>query len=331
LTTLEAVHWDDPEADALRAIQQAELRDLYGTADLEPFIAPEAVAAMILVRVGGVPVACGALRDRGNGIGELKRMFVLPEYRGRGLSRLVLQELERRATALGWERLILETGVLQPEAIGLYLSAGYLPMPNFPPYEDEHDSRCFMKVLPGAAGNGLRPDATGVRATDVTVTSVPFADPVAVALRRAMYEDLVPRYPEFTARVEGTGGFEAMDERLGHDVVVTLVAWLDGVAVGTAGLQPVDDPAYPGAAQAGEVKKVFVRPEARGSGVARCLMSAIEDAAREQGWTELVLQTGSRQPEAITLYVTHGYRPIAPLSPYLGDPLSLCFAKTLSA
>ena len=344
--TVEAVPWDDPDAEALRSSQQAELAHLYGQGDLEAFIAPEIVAAMLLVRVDGVAAACGALRGRGPRVGELKRMFVLPRYRGRGLSRLVLNELERRATALGWERLILETGVLQPEAIGLYLSAGYTLIPNYPPYEDEVLSRCFTKTLRTAGGSveparptqtadgrvePARPTRTAAAATadDVAIAAVPFADPLATELRREMYLGLAPRYPEFTAQIERTGGFAAMDERLGRDVVVTLVAWRDGEAVGTASLQPVSDPTFPSGSRTGEVKKVYVRPEARGSGVARRLMTSVEDVARENGWTQLALQTGSRQAEAIALYVTHGYRPVVPYGPHLGDALALCFVKRL--
>jgi len=145
--TVEAVAWDDAGATALRVAQQAELAVQYGRGDLVALTAPDDITAMLVVRVDGVPSACGALRDRGDGVGEVKRMFVRPEQRGRGLSRMVLTELERRATELGWQRLILETGELQPAAIGLYRSAGYAPIPNYAPYEAEADSWCFAKAL----------------------------------------------------------------------------------------------------------------------------------------------------------------------------------------
>lgn len=352
--TIESVPWADADADRLRTEQQEELKSRYdGVADLEPHIPPEGVVAMLLVRVDGVAAACGALRARGEGIGELKRMYVSPEFRGRGLSRLVLVELERRAVVLGWERLILETGVLQPEAIGLYLSEGYLPIPNYPPYDVEADSRCFTKhvAAPGATaqtgtertgagrtGTGRRGAAastTGRSASAVRVARaerpvveivyVPFDDPRAFELRREMYDELAPVYPEFDVFDDG---FAAMEADVGGDVHVTLLAMVGGRAMGTAILRPAGGRFGP---SAGEVKKVFVRPEARGLGVARALMAAVEDAARAVGLNAVILQTGSRQPEAIALYVSHGYRPIAPYGPYVGDTVSLCFQKSLTA
>jgi GNAT superfamily N-acetyltransferase len=342
--TIETVPWDDPEADRLRTAQQDELKERYGgVADLEPHIPPEGVAAMLLVRVDGVAAGCGALRGRGEGIGELKRMFVLPEFRGRGLSRLVLVELERRAVALGWERLILETGVLQPEAIGLYLSEGYAPMPNYPPYDVEADSRCFTKLLPagGAAARDRPGLASGAaRATRagspvgpvpraerpaVELLDVPFDDPRAVGLRREMYDEMAVLYPDRDVFIDA---FDAMEADIGREARVTVLATVDGRAVGTAILRPAGDRFGPAA---GEVKKVFVRPDARGLGVARRLMAALEVAARDVGWSSLVLQTGSRQPEAIALYASHGYRAIAPYGPYVGDAVSLCFQKVLDA
>ena len=337
--TIETVPWDDPEADRLRTAQQEELKRRYGgVADLEPHIPPEGVAAMLLVRVDGVAAGCGALRGRGEGVGELKRMFVLPEYRGRGLSRLVLVELERRAVALGWERLILETGVLQPEAIGLYLSEGYRPMPNYPPYDVEADSRCFTKVLPagratarerqgftgGATGAGSRGErVTRAERPAVEFLDVPFDDSRAVGLRREMYDEMAVLYPDRDVFIDA---FDAMEADIGREARVTVLATVDGHAVGTAILRPANDRFGPAA---GEVKKVFVRPEARGLGVARRLMTALEVAARGAGWSSLVLQTGSRQPEAIALYVSHGYRPVVPYGPYVGDAVSLCFQKML--
>lgn len=342
--TIETVPWDDPDADRLRTTQQDELKERYGgVGDLEPHIPPEGVAAMLLVRVDGVAAGCGALRGRGEGIGELKRMFVSPEFRGRGLSRLVLVELERRAVALGWERLILETGVLQPEAIGLYLSAGYTPMPNYPPYDVEADSRCFTTVLPagGAAGrdrHGLASSAVRVSGVPspagrdssaerpaVEFLDVPFDDSRAVGLRREMYDEMAVLYPDRDVFIDA---FDAMEADIGREARVTVLATVDGRAVGTALLRPAGDRFGP---TAGEVKKVFVRPDVRGLGVARRLMTALEGAARDAGWSSLVLQTGSRQPEAIALYVSHGYRAIAPYGPYVGDAVSLCFQKVLGA
>ena len=85
------------------------------------------------------------------GDAEIKRMYVVPVVRGRGLSRLLLVELERRAVAADRRRLVLETGIRQPEAIGLYRSSGYSEIPRFGVYRWDARSRCFGKLLAVAA------------------------------------------------------------------------------------------------------------------------------------------------------------------------------------
>jgi GNAT superfamily N-acetyltransferase len=359
--SVDLVEWDDPDATRLRDAQQVELRELYGDDDIGHGMTGESIVAMVLVRVDGVPAACGALRDvsdqqgagvgnkHGAGVGELKRMYVLPTYRGRGLSRLVVADLEERARALGFGRLILETGVLQPEAIGLYLTSGYLPIENFGEYAAEAESRCFAKDLhatprrstgvaaaPGAAlpGEDTLPTtdalpaaaAAHVRHT-VTLRAVGWDDPDAVRLRRAMFdEENLPRYPELGRAIERRGGYDVNDASEGVGALTTLIADVDGEPVACVTLRA----AGPGVGDhAGELKKVFVRGRARGLGLARTLLSEVEVEARARGLDRLVLHTGRRQPEAMTLYLSVGYRPIPPFPAHVGDPIAMCFAKDL--
>jgi putative acetyltransferase len=77
--------------------------------------------------------------------GEIKRMFVRETFRGRGYSRLILRRLEELAQSHGFRRLVLETGAAQPEAIGLYESAGYVRIPNYGHYAGNPHSVCFAK------------------------------------------------------------------------------------------------------------------------------------------------------------------------------------------
>lgn len=151
--TLQWVDWDDPDAVALRSAQQAELAALYdGVEDIEPVLPPDEMLATVLVRADGVVAGCGSLRTApalGAGVGELKRMYVLPALRGRGLSRAILTALEEVAVGTGLRRLVLETGLRQPGAIGLYRSAGYEPIPNYGVYAGEPTSVCLARSLPG--------------------------------------------------------------------------------------------------------------------------------------------------------------------------------------
>lgn len=149
--SIDVVPWDEERLARLRAEQQVELAALYdGEGDLEPVLPPEEMLATVALGVGGEVVACGSLRDArryGDGYGELKRMYVRPEHRGRGYSRLVLRRLERIAAEDRLRRLILETGTRQVEAIGLYRSEGYRRTPCYGPYDERTLSVCYAKWL----------------------------------------------------------------------------------------------------------------------------------------------------------------------------------------
>ncbi len=93
------------------------------------------------------PVGCGAIKEMESGSMEVKRMYVLPEHRGRGIATIVLKELERWAKELNYERCVLETGKRQPEAIQLYVKNGYQQISNYGQYEGIENSVCFEKRL----------------------------------------------------------------------------------------------------------------------------------------------------------------------------------------
>ena len=130
------------------------MRGLYeGEADIGPareasmFVEPDGV--FLVVRDDdGAAIACGGVARFDEARGELKRMYVVPELRGHGLGRRVLVELEAEARRLGYRSLVLETGDRQPEALGLYASAGYERIPCYPPYDSRALSLCFEKRLP---------------------------------------------------------------------------------------------------------------------------------------------------------------------------------------
>jgi putative acetyltransferase len=93
------------------------------------------------------PVGCGAFKEYEQGKAEIKRMFVLPEYRGQGIGLSILKELELWAAALNYSACILETGKKQPEAIRLYQKAGYTVIKNFGQYENVENSVCMTKTI----------------------------------------------------------------------------------------------------------------------------------------------------------------------------------------
>lgn len=92
-------------------------------------------------------VGCGAIKEYAPGTVEVKRMYTLPESRGKGVASQVLSELELWAAELSYEKCILETGKKQPEAIALYKKSGYQVIPNYGQYADVADSVCFEKKI----------------------------------------------------------------------------------------------------------------------------------------------------------------------------------------
>lgn len=107
----------------------------------------EAAGYFLLARRGSEAVGCGAFRPIDARTVEIKRMFVDPRWRGRGIARAVLDGLEAEARRRGYVRSILETGVGQPEAIALYRWVGYVPIEPFGPYVHSPLSVCFGKDL----------------------------------------------------------------------------------------------------------------------------------------------------------------------------------------
>lgn len=98
-------------------------------------------------RDGSRAVACGGIARFDERRAELKRMYVLPEARGRGLGRQLLEALEAQARALGYRALVLETGVDQLPAVGLYESSGFERIPCYGVYATRAISRCYEKQL----------------------------------------------------------------------------------------------------------------------------------------------------------------------------------------
>jgi GNAT superfamily N-acetyltransferase len=103
-----------------------------------------------------------------------------------------------------------------------------------------------------------------------------------------------------------------------------LLATLGAEQVGCVGLRRVS-------AETAELKRMYVRPERRGQGIARALLAACEQAARDLGYVQLWLETGTLQPEAVALYLSAGYEPVDPFGQYAGESLSVHLGRSLAA
>lgn len=93
------------------------------------------------------PIGCGAFKAYDQNKVEIKRMFVKPEYRGKGIGLKILKELELWAAELNYSGSILETGKKRLEAISLYQKAGYTIIKNFGQYENVENSVCMAKDI----------------------------------------------------------------------------------------------------------------------------------------------------------------------------------------
>ncbi|MFD5894992.1 GNAT family N-acetyltransferase [Streptomyces sp. NPDC060366] len=137
----------------------------------------------------------------------------------------------------------------------------------------------------------------------------------AVALRARQRAEIAERY--------GTPDSEPGVPPSQTDIAVFFVAYEDGgSAVGCGGLRALG-------AGTGEIKRMYVAPASRGSGVAPRVLLALEEWARGQGWSSLRLETGDAQPDAVRFYTRSGYEPIPPFGPYTESDNSLCFERPL--
>ena len=156
---MQARQYDHPDVLTLVAEVQQEYVRRYGGEDTTPldvaqFHRPDGI--FLVAYVDDRPVAMGGWRRHveerdgpvpGERPAEIKRMYVVPAARGRGLARALLAELESTAAAAGCDVMVLESGLAQPEALALYRSAGYTDIAPFGHYPDEEASVHLAKSL----------------------------------------------------------------------------------------------------------------------------------------------------------------------------------------
>ncbi|HEX9098329.1 MAG TPA: GNAT family N-acetyltransferase [Candidatus Dormibacteraeota bacterium] len=150
--TVAAEPFDSAEARRLIAALDEHLAGRYSAEQrFGPNLRPEHVAPglgiFVIARADGRAVGCGALRRLDDTSAEVKRMYVEPGLRGRGIAKDILDHLEAAARGMGVRRLVLETGIYQAEAIGLYRRVGFNPIRCWGEYEGVLTSVCFEKNL----------------------------------------------------------------------------------------------------------------------------------------------------------------------------------------
>src|SRR3954453_15386445 len=150
---LRQVGYDDPVAQQLVERVQQEYVARYGGRDaavVDPAEFTPPLGLFLVAEVAGVPAGCGGGRvhDAGRGVVELKRMYVEPAFRRRGVAGLVLSALERTAADAGHRHLVLNSGDRQPEALALYVGRGYIPVAGYGVYAEAPGAVFLGRDLP---------------------------------------------------------------------------------------------------------------------------------------------------------------------------------------
>lgn len=107
----------------------------------------DAIRHVIVAFDNDIAVGCGAIKAFDENAMEIKRMYTLPAYRGKGIAAQVVNALEEWTAALGYKKCVLETGTMLPEAIALYTKCGYTVIPNYGQYAGIESSVCFEKTV----------------------------------------------------------------------------------------------------------------------------------------------------------------------------------------
>jgi len=128
--------------DNLLAVMDGREHDFYNQ-----FNKIDNIQHVVVAYHGDLPVACGAIKEFNPETMEVKRMFTLEDFRGKGFASLVLTELENWAAELGYSKCIIETGKRLPDAVRLYQKKAYELIPNYGQYIGIENSICFEKKL----------------------------------------------------------------------------------------------------------------------------------------------------------------------------------------
>lgn len=158
-----------------------------------------------------------------------------------------------------------------------------------------------------------------MRSGAISIVRAALTDDAGRALIQALNAELSATYPEPGANHFGLDPADVAEGRGAF-----LVAWRDGEPVGCGAVRALD-------AETAELKRMYVAPAARGTGLGRRLVEALEAEARRLGVRRLVLETGTRQQAALALYRATGFAPIPLYGEYTSSPeTSICLGKELS-
>lgn len=290
--TFERTAKDDPRFLALVSLLDEDLSGRYddGNAFYAPFNTLQKITAAVVAVENGEALGCGAFKPFGENGVEIKRVFVKPSCRGRGIARRVMEELEKWAAEMGCVRAVLETGINQREAVSLYESIGYRRRENFEPYEGLEESICYEKALGDSAGNQEKgPMIRSYQQDDLAgCVQMLMAAYNGEPWRNRWTEETAARYLLEFAVSGYFVGFVALEK-----------GQLAGALFGRRKTWWTKDELY--------VDELFVHPEFQGRGHGKRLLQAAEEHCREKGLAGVTLLTDRHMP-AMAFYEQNGYK-----------------------
>jgi GNAT superfamily N-acetyltransferase len=206
---------------------------------------------------------------------------------------------------------------------GAYVALWWVPAGHVP-FVEEAKARLEHLDRHGATPTAFTfktifpPPGTGPgRAVDVEIRREELTSPLVRALIADLDAEIRARYPE-----DGASFLRLEPEEVAPGRGAFVGARAAGRLVGCGAVRRLD-------AATAEVKRMFVKAEARGQGIGRLILAALEGEALALGVRRLVLETGDRQPEALALYERAGFARIPAFGEYVGAPLSVCMGKEL--
>jgi len=235
---------------------------------------------------------------------ELRKMYFLPGIRGKGLGNWLMHFVLSQAIKEGYQNIQLETATVLNEALKLYEKFGFKHLA-----ATCHSPRCDVKM-----------------ALDLTVrkqNKLPYAIVLKTDSLNEDFRRLVIQLDnELSVRDGAEHTFYHQYNGI-SDIRHTLVLYSDNEAVACGAFKAWND-------HTAEIKRMFVAPAHRRRGYAAALLAELERWAGECGYTGLILETGKKQPEAISLYEKNGYFRIKNYGQYVGVENSVCFEKIMS-
>jgi putative acetyltransferase len=149
MITIKRTDSNDSDFKTLVAALDNDLWSRYGEMQLEyrKYNVIENLPTVVVIYEGNTPVGCGCFKHFEPHTVELKRMFVDPDHRSKGIGFTIIHELEKWARELDHQAMVLETAIGQPEAIHLYRKYGFTDIPRYGQYADKTQSICMKKIL----------------------------------------------------------------------------------------------------------------------------------------------------------------------------------------